>query len=195
MPMKGEPSSKNWFLVENAGKVETPALLVYPDRVEENIRRMVKMCGSAEKLRPHIKTHKLAQIIERQIVAGIKKLKAATIAEAEIAARSGAVEVLLAYQPVGPNARRFVKLVSQFPRTTFACLVDDLEAARNLSHHAAQRKVKAAVMLDVDCGQHRTGVMPDQKAVDFYRELCRLPGLYPAGLHAYDCHLHSRDAS
>jgi D-serine deaminase-like pyridoxal phosphate-dependent protein len=193
MPMKGEPSGKNWFLVENAGKVETPALLIYPDRVEENIRRMVKMAGGAAKLRPHIKTHKLGQIVERQVAVGIKKFKAATIAEAEIAARWGAAEVLLAYQPVGPNARRFVKLAGQFPRTAFACLVDDLEAARNLSYIAAQRKVKAAVMLDVDCGQHRTGVMPDKKAVEFYRELCRLPGLNPVGLHAYDGHIHASD--
>jgi D-serine deaminase-like pyridoxal phosphate-dependent protein len=191
--MKREPSGTSWFLVENAEKVETPALLVYPDRVEENIRRMVKIAGNAAKLRPHIKTHKLAQIVELQIASGIKKFKAATIAEAEIAARAGAVEVLLAYQPVGPNTRRFAKLARQFPRTTFACLVDDLEVARNLSHQAVLQKVKAAVMLDVDCGQHRTGVMPDKKAVEFYRELCRLPGLNPVGLHAYDGHIHASD--
>jgi len=48
-------------------------------------------------------------------------------------------------------------------------------------------------MLDVDCGQHRTGVMPDQKAVEFLSRSFAVCGLNPVGLHAYDGHIHASD--
>ena len=185
--------AQNWFGVTNLNEIESPSLLIYPDRVKENIRRMVAIMGDPSRLRPHIKTHKLSQVTARNIAAGIAKFKAATIAEAEMLGREGAPDVLLAYQPVGPNASRFVELIRAFAQTTFACLLDDFEAAQRLSQLAAGQGIKINVLLDVDCGQHRTGLEPDEKAVEFYASLCRLPGLNPSGLHAYDGHIHARD--
>jgi D-serine deaminase-like pyridoxal phosphate-dependent protein len=49
-----------WYTVENIGEIDSPALLVFADRVAENIARMVRYAGSAEHLRPHVKTHKMA---------------------------------------------------------------------------------------------------------------------------------------
>ena len=108
-------------------------------------------------------------------------------------ARAGAGDVLLAYQPVGPNARRFVELKLAFPQTTFACLLDDFEPGQALSQIAIQQKTKANFLLDLDCGQHRTGVTPDLKAAELYQNLCRLPGLDASGFHAYDGHIHASD--
>jgi D-serine deaminase-like pyridoxal phosphate-dependent protein len=187
------PQPRQWFEIENVEEVESPALLIYPERVDENIRRMVKIAGAPEKLRPHAKTHKLAEVAARQIAVGIKKFKASTIAEAEMLGRAGAAEVLLAYQPVGPNARRFLELTKTFPQTAFSCLIDDLGAAMELSRQAVALRVRADVLLDVDCGQHRTGIPPGEGAFELYEELCRLPGLRPLGLHAYDGHLHGSD--
>jgi len=185
--------SEPWYAVKNVDEVESPSLLVYPERVEENIRRMITIAGSASKLRPHAKTHKLGEVAALQIAARINKFKVATITEAEVLARAGAVEVLLAYQPVGPNVPRFLNLIRAFPGTKFACLLDDQSAAIKLSKAASQARLVVPVCLDVDCGQHRTGIPPDDKALDFYRELCRLPGLEPSGLHAYDGHVHTGD--
>src|SRR5438046_1282807 len=100
-----------WQLVENIADVDSPALLFYCERIVENIRRAVKLIGDPKRLRPHIKTHKCPQILRLQLEAGITKFKCATIAEAEMAAQSGSPDVLLAYQPVGPRARRFAKLI------------------------------------------------------------------------------------
>src|SRR6185295_15502208 len=107
----------SWFTISNLAEVASPALLVYPDRVEENIRRMIRMAGGAERLRPHIKTNKLPEVIRMQMDQGITKFKCATIAEAEMVAACGAPDVLLAYQPVGPNVHRFIQLVQKFPGT------------------------------------------------------------------------------
>ena len=96
-----------WFEVSNAAEVPSPSLLVYPDRIEENIRRMVAMVnGDAARLRPHMKTHKMPEVITLHLKHGITKFKCATIAEAEMTAGAGAPEVLLAYPPVGPNIGR-----------------------------------------------------------------------------------------
>src|SRR5216117_1821888 len=113
-----------WYKVANADEVASPALLVYPDRVEENIRRMIALTGGAQRLRPHMKTHKMPEVIRLQMAQGVTKFKCATIAEAEMTASCGATDVLLAYQPVGPNVGRFVQLVKQFPKTQFATIAD-----------------------------------------------------------------------
>src|SRR5262245_56813352 len=106
--MQADPT--NWFVLENDADVASPGLLVYPDRVEENIRRMIALVGNIERLRPHMKTHKMPDIIRLQLRHGIRRFKCATIAEAEMTAGAGAKDVLLAYQPVGPNVSRFLLL-------------------------------------------------------------------------------------
>jgi D-serine deaminase-like pyridoxal phosphate-dependent protein/REP element-mobilizing transposase RayT len=113
--------------------ISSPALLVYPDRVGENIRRMIRIAGGVESLRPHMKTHKMPDVIRMQIEQGITKFKCATIAEAEMTAAAGAADVLLGYQPVGPNAQRLIQLTRLFPKTKFSAVADDADAIRALS--------------------------------------------------------------
>jgi D-serine deaminase-like pyridoxal phosphate-dependent protein len=182
-----------WFEVSNAANVPSPALLVYPDRVEENIRRMIAMAGGAERLRPHMKTNKLPEVIRMHLAQGITKFKCATIAEAEMIARCQAADVLLAYQPVGPNAHRVIQLVQTFPATTFSALADDEGTIRALSAAAVSAGVTLSLFLDVDCGMHRTGIAPGPRAVELYRLIANLAGLRAAGLHAYDGHIRDTD--
>ena len=151
------------------------------------------MTGGATRLRPHIKTHKLAEIVRMQLQEGVTKVKCATIAEAEMAAQAGAKDVLIAYPMVGPNAGRFLSLTKTYPATHFSCLADDLEAARALSQTFAGTGGTAEVLLDVDCGQHRTGIEPGAKAQELYRAIASLPGLAPGGLHAYDGHINDTE--
>src|SRR5690349_16420189 len=164
---------------------------------------MIAIAGGVERLRPHIKTHKLPEVLRMQMGQGITKFKCATIAEAEMAAACGAPDVLLAYQPVGPGVRRLIQLVKAFPQTRFSVIADDTEAIRVLSEAAVAAGPAGArglpatrleVLLDVDCGQHRTGVEPGPRAVELYRLIASLPGLKPGGLHAYDGHIHDSDA-
>jgi D-serine deaminase-like pyridoxal phosphate-dependent protein len=54
-------------------------------------------------------------------------------------------------------------------------------------------KAALEVLLDLDVGQHRTGVSPDGKAFGLYRLLASLPGLKPGGLHAYEGHIGDSD--
>ena len=76
-----------WYMIENVEDVNSPALLVYPDRIEQNIRKMIEIAGNVNLLRPHVKTHKMAEIIRLQMKHGIHKFKCATIAETEMVAQ------------------------------------------------------------------------------------------------------------
>ncbi len=78
---------------------------------------MVEMAGGTEFLRPHIKTHKMAEIVKMQMAQGIQKFKCATIAEAELLALCGAKDILLAMQAVGANRSRFFKLMESYPKS------------------------------------------------------------------------------
>ncbi|MDX1284535.1 MAG: alanine racemase, partial [Draconibacterium sp.] len=84
-----------WYHINNKESVFTPAILIYPDRIKENIRRMVSIAGDVNRLRPHVKTHKLAEIIEIQVQFGIKKFKCATLTELDLVANNGGEDILL----------------------------------------------------------------------------------------------------
>src|SRR4051812_7983487 len=183
----------SWYAVSNADDVPSPALLVYPDRVEENIRRMIRGAGGVQRLRPHMKTSKLPEVIRMQMDQGITKFKCATVAEAEMVAGCQAPDVLLAYQPVGPNVTRLIEPVRRFPATTFSALADDEQTIRALSKAAAAAATTLNLYIDLDVGMHRTGVAPGAHAVELYRLIATLPGLHAAGLHAYDGHIHDSD--
>lgn len=182
-------------LPENAAEIPSPALLIDLAVVDRNLERMLSIAGNVNRLRPHMKTHKLPQLIRRQLALGIKKFKCSTIAEAEMVADTGAPDVMLAGQPVGPNARRFIALVQRFPSTRFSTMADDEGAIRELSRRAAEANVLLNVFLDLDVGMHRTGIAVGPQAHQLYRLINALPGLQAAGLHAYDGHLHQTDVA
>ena len=183
----------DWYRVSNVDDVASPALLIYPDRVEENIRRMVRIAGGVDRLRPHMKTNKLPEVIRMQMAQGILKYKCATIAEAEVAAACSVPDVLLAYQPVGPNVQRLIHLVKKFPSTRFSALVDDAGAVEALSRAASAANVTIDLFVDLDCGMHRTGIAPGPGAIALYQQVARSPGLRAAGLHVYDGHIRDSD--
>jgi D-threonine aldolase len=182
-----------WYQIANPDEVDSPALLVFRDRAEENLRRIIRYAGGVDRLRPHVKTHKMPDIIRMQLAAGITRFKVATLAEAEMVAGCGAPDVLLAYQPVGPKASRFAGLVRSYPHTRFLTIVDDAGAARALSQAIASVGVSADVLVDIDNGMGRTGIPPGPGAVALYELLDDLPGVSPGGLHVYDGHIRDRD--
>lgn len=182
-----------WYSVSNLSTVDTPALLVYPERIEENIALAVRMAGGyTDKLRPHVKTHKMLEITRMMLGAGIRKFKCATIAEAEMLAMSGAPDVLLAYQPVGPKVLRLLKLIGTYPYVHFSCLVDDEENARYLAYAAQQYEVRLNIFIDLNVGMNRTGIQPE-KAPQLVEKIMQLENLQIVGLHSYDGHIYDTD--
>jgi len=168
-------------------------LVVYPDRVKQNIRTAIDMIGEVNRLRPHIKTNKSSDVTQLMIAAGINKFKCATIAEAEMLGMSKAADVLLAYQPVGPKLLRFVALIKKYPSTKFSCLTDNITAAEEMAAIFAANKIIVPVYIDINAGQNRTGIAPGKEALQLYIDCAGLNGIKPVGLHAYDGHIRDVD--
>ncbi len=182
-----------WYTIDNVNELDTPALVIYPDRIKQNISLLTGMIDDVSRLRPHVKTHKCAEVTKLLLDAGISKFKCATIAEAEMLASSGAKNILLAYQPVGEKVNRLGELIVGYPFVQFSCLVDQIDVANVISEAAVRNEVLISVFIDLNIGQNRTGVSPDEKALKLYQDCAHLPGIKPVGLHAYDGHLNDPD--
>jgi D-threonine aldolase len=182
-----------WYKIENEAGIDTPALVVYPQRIKENIRLLVSMIDDPSRLRPHVKTNKTREATLLMLEAGIRKFKCATIAEAEMLAMCQAPDVLLAYQPVGPKLLRLVTLIKQYPATQFSCLTDHLDAAIPISEAACAHQLLIPVYIDLNTGMNRTGIAPGPQALALYEQCLRLPGIRVLGLHAYDGHIRGVD--
>jgi len=179
----------DWFSISGAEVLDTPALVVYPARVRHNLAQLTASIDDVRRLRPHVKTHKSPDATLLTMAAGIHKFKCATIAEAEMLALCRAPDVLLAYQPVGPKADRFVELVQRYPQTQFSCLIDQYETAHQLHQLAAASGLTISVFLDLNVGMNRSGIAP-AAALALYQQCAALPYLHMAGVHAYDGHIH-----
>ncbi len=182
------------YAIADPSSVYSPGLLFYKDLIVRNIARMLEMAGSAARLRPHTKTHKTREIVRLEQAAGITKHKCATVAEAEMLAGCGVKDVLLAYPIVGPNGGRMAKLMQAYPDCRFSVLTDHPVAAKALSVAVRHVSRPLDVLIDLDVGQHRTGIPAGPAAVTLYETISKLPGLHAAGFHVYDGHNHQESA-
>ena len=183
----------NWYHVEETDKIDSPSLLIYPQRVKENIRILKAMLDDPSRLRPHVKTSKTKEAILLMMDAGIQKFKCATIAEAEMLAQCNAPDVLLAYQPVYPKLLRFINLIKNYPGTKFSCLADNIHSAKLFSTIAIKHDLSLKIYIDLNVGMNRTGIKPGNEAIELYESISNLPGLELMGFHAYDGHIREID--
>ena len=182
----------SWYTIKNINEIDTPALAVYPNRIKENINTFVNSVSDVSMLRPHIKTHKSSEVSIMMLDAGITKFKCATIAEAEMLGSVNAPDVLLSYQPVGPKAKRFAEIVRQFPKTKWACLIDNIYTAKEIADVFQKTNQVINVFIDLNIGMNRTGVVPEA-AFELYKAASEIKGINIVGLHAYDGHLRDTD--
>jgi D-serine deaminase-like pyridoxal phosphate-dependent protein len=180
---------EEWYRINNINDIDSPALVIYPGRVKKNIALVKSMIGDVNRLRPHVKTNKAKEAVLLMMEAGINKFKCATIAEAEMLGKAGAADVLLAYQPVGPKIKRFLSLIKAYPSTKYSCLIDNSYSAVEIAKEAAAGGIELPVFIDLNVGMNRTGIIPDQKAIDLYIQSANTKGIKPVGLHCYDGHI------
>ena len=185
--------SESWYEIKHINELDSPALVVFPERVKHNIRLAIDMIGDVNRLRPHIKTNKSPDVAELMLKAGITKFKCATISEAEMLAQCSAPDVLLAYQPLGPKLDRFVSLIKKYPLTKFSCLTDNIAAANEQAAVFNSNNLTVPVFIDLNVGMNRTGISTDKEAAALAMHCSTLKGITLCGLHAYDGHIRDAD--
>lgn len=189
VPQNVSKMDSKYSLVDTAA-ILSPSMLVFREIVERNLQKMVAIAGHVDRLRPHCKTHKMPAVTKIELAMGITKHKCATFAEAEMLADCGVKDIFLAYNLVGPNIGRAVKFMQKYPDVKFSVTADDSRMIAALSDAVSAASLTIGVLLDVDPGLHRTGVLPGPKAAELYRCLIDAPGIEPGGFHLYDGHNH-----
>jgi D-serine deaminase-like pyridoxal phosphate-dependent protein len=166
-------------------QIPTPALLLDLDAFESNIRVIADHCQSHNcAARPHAKTHKCVDIARRQVAAGARGVAAATVPEAEAMSQAGIKGVLLTSPILEPEKiARMVKLANRGGEVLLA--VGHPREAELLSEAAAAANTKVDVLLDLDVGDHRFGILPGPAAVELARQIARSSALRLRGIQAY----------
>lgn len=180
---------QDWYKIKNSEDIITPSLVVFPKRIEQNIKLMIEIAGGTDCLRPHIKTHKIAEIIKMQIDYGINKFKCATVSEAELLAKCGAKDILLAMQPTGINISRFLNLFQHYPNSIFSTIVDNNHSVSKINEEAHKKDIIVPLWLDINSGMNRTGIIPNNEACIVYEKIVSSSNLKAKGLHVYDGHI------
>lgn len=110
-----------------------------------------------------------------------------------MAASAGALDVLLAMQPVGPAVGRVLHLIRAFPEVHFSVIVDSPLAVDALNQAAIEAGLRIEALLDLDVGMGRSGILRGDVAAALYAEMSALEGIHAGGLHAYDGHIQQSD--
>jgi D-serine deaminase-like pyridoxal phosphate-dependent protein len=167
--------------------LDTPALLVDLALLDQNIQRIADTCRKhGVRWRPHIKGQKVPQLAERAFTAGARGITCAKLGEAEIMASAGIDDILIANQIAsGAKIERLMRLL-RTTRVTIA--VDNPDNVAALGRSAQAHGVTANVLIELDVGMKRAGVLPGQPAVALAEIIALTPGLHLAGVMAWEGH-------
>ena len=169
-------------------ELDTPALLLDLDVVEDNIRRMAANCREwGVSLRPHAKTHKTPEVARLQIEAGAVGVCCAKLGEAEVMVNGGIDNVLITTELVGAAKVRGLIALARWGKVM--TVVDDLEGAEAISAAAVAAGIRIDALVDVNVGMGRTGAVAGAPAAAVAKGVARLPGLRFRGLQGYEGNL------
>ena len=169
--------------------VPSPSLVIFPEKIRANIKLMIKIAVGPERLRPHVKTHKMAEVVALQQEQGVRKFKCATLAEMRMLLTCRANDILLAMQPVGPITESLVQLSKEYPDTRFSTLVDNSETLKTIETLCDQSGASLGIYLDINCGMNRTGIVPGEASKKLYQRIHQSKSVILGGLHVYDGHI------
>lgn len=166
--------------------LDTPVVLLDLDKLEANMREMSRLAAEAGvKLRPHIKVHQCPEIAKMQIKAGACGIEVGLIDQAEVMADEGIDDIIIAHPFYGERKLEKVKRLIAKPGLRLTVVVDMLEQAQALSQVGQAVGEKISLLLKIDTGVKRYGVLPGA-ALKLAKQLGDLPGIEFAGIYAHE---------
>jgi len=163
----------------------TPALVVDLDIFEANVAAMEQLLrGTGTTVRPHVKTHRTPELARRQLGGSAVGVTCATVGEAEVMVAAGIDDVFVANEVVEPA--KIARLVSLAEHASIGVAADDAEPVERVSRAAAAAGVTVRVLLDIDIGLHRCGLVSAAEAVALAAVVERLPGVRLGGIMGYE---------
>jgi D-serine deaminase-like pyridoxal phosphate-dependent protein len=172
---------------------DTPDVVVDLGRLEANIARAAALATAhGLDLRPHVKTHKMLQVASRQIDAGAVGIQVAKLSEAEVFARAGIADIFIGYPLVGPRKiARLIELVAE-TATAISLATDSFDVALPIARAAVGAGRTLPLLLEVDTGLRRLGVLPGKPAIELAKRVADLDGVELVGLFTHEGHIYTQ---
>ncbi|HEU5141517.1 MAG TPA: alanine racemase [Bacillales bacterium] len=173
----------------NLEELDTPSLVIDLDRMERNLTAMQKMADSAGvKLRPHTKTHKMAEVARLQLDYGAKGVTVAKVSEAEAMVKAGISDIFIATEIVGNQ--KLARVAEIAKRANIRMAVDSIYHVRQIADFVG-KQFPMKIMIEVDTGMHRCGVEPDE-AVSLVGDIIEeFPQVKLAGVFTHEGHTYN----
>jgi D-serine deaminase-like pyridoxal phosphate-dependent protein len=169
--------------VKKVADLDTPAVTILLDRLEDNIARVQALVAAHGRgNRPHIKTHKIPAIAQKQLAAGAIGITCQKIGEAEIFADAGIDgDILITYNIVGPVKTDRLMALSQRVRK-LTVVADNEIVLRGLSEAGLRHRRNVNFLVECDTGFGRNGVQSPEAAFELAKYALNLPRLVFEGL-------------
>jgi len=176
----------------NITNLRTPAFLIVLPRLKINIQRM-KERAQAKKvtLRPHVKTHKTAEIAGMQTTSEAPGITVSTLAEARFYQKSGFKDITYAFPITANKLGEAAELTASLE--IFNILLDQPQTLSAVEDYGREHGTRFKVFLKVDCGYHRAGIDPlKPESVQLARRLAAsdciaFQGILTHAGHSYHC--------
>jgi D-serine deaminase-like pyridoxal phosphate-dependent protein len=173
-------------------ELTTPALILDRARLEANAAAMTARAARlGPRLRPHLKTGKSLDVAQLALRGNFGGLTVSTLREAEAFADGGLTDIRYAVCISPDKFGRAARLAEGGVRLSL--ITDDASVAGALGAFAERRGVRFDVLVELDVGEHRTGVDPaSEELLTVARAVHEAPTLSLAGVlahggHSYGC--------
>ncbi len=171
----------------SVNELDTPALCIELDAFERNVQHMAELCRQhGVAWRPHSKAHKSPAIAKLEIQAGAIGVTCAKLGEAEVMAAAGIRDILVANQIAGPQKMK--RLAEVCRHADLIVCVDHEDQVRAISQATSAIGVSARVLIEVNIGLNRAGVLPGKRVVELAKFIASQPGVQLAGIMGYEGH-------
>lgn len=171
----------------SAADLATPAIIVYLDVLEANIAEMARLAREAGvRLRPHTKIHECPEIARMQIAGGACGIEVGGIERALCMAEAGIGDILIAHPFYGDHKLAILRRLLGKPGLTLTVMADMAEQAEGISRVGEELGRTIPVLMKINTGGNRFGVLPGEPALSLARQLCRLPGIAFAGIYGHE---------
>jgi D-serine deaminase-like pyridoxal phosphate-dependent protein len=173
-------------------ELRTPAFLIDFPKLKSNVEMMKERAQrNSVVLRPHVKTHKTAEIARMQTSDGMPGITVSTLAEARFYQKSGFNDITYAFPITANKLSEAAELTAGLE--IFNILLDQPQTLSAVEAYGREHGIRFKVFLKVDCGYHRAGVDPSKpESVQLARRLeacdrIEFKGILTHAGHSYHC--------
>ncbi len=166
-------------------ELDTPALIIDKTIMMDNLQYVQDYANrSGVALRPHTKTHKMSRLALLQSELGAKGITVAKVGEAEVMAANGLKDIFIANEIVGAAKLERIKKLAQTVKISFG--LDSIPQAKMIEEAFADAAAPAAVLIEIEVGEERSGIIEEKDFVDLLEYLKGCSHIYLKGIFSHD---------